>query len=465
MRTFKFADDKSYKFWKIELTGKGYTVNFGRIGTKGQTQTKEFATEEEARKAYEKLIAEKVSKGYEETTPATTASPAQVLERAIRDDPDDIAAHAAYADWLTQQGDPRGELIQVQLSLEDPSQPAAARTQLKKREKELLDQHARQWLGPIADYLLDQRGLAEYQRTAGGYQYEFARGWLSTLRVPSLNLEFVRALNKTTDARYLRRLYIEGTDYQEAGEYEPSPEIPEDAYNPSVYALLKFPYLESLRVFHLGEPMEGDYSNCHTEGAAAASLVERMPRIEELYLLAHRVDLNKLFSLKNLTNLRILQVYHCRDYPLDRLAKNAALGNLTHLLFYPHALEVDDEEAYISRAGVRALMRAKNLPKLTHLQLRLSDMGDDGCKEIVNSGILSRLKLLDVMHGAITDDGAKTLASSPDLKNLDLLEISYNRLTSAGIKLLREVGVNIQAQHQYQPDGDEMEYLWMGDME
>jgi predicted DNA-binding WGR domain protein len=43
MRRFKFRDDKSAKFWSIDLQGKSFTVRFGKIGTAGQTQTKDFA--------------------------------------------------------------------------------------------------------------------------------------------------------------------------------------------------------------------------------------------------------------------------------------------------------------------------------------------------------------------------------------------------------------------------------------
>lgn len=465
MRTFKYADDKSYKFWNIELQGKSFTVTFGRIGSKGQAQTKEFASEEAARAAYEKLIHEKLAKGYEETTPATASSPGEVLERAILADPDDVASHAAYADWLTQQGDPRGEFIQVQLALEDPSQPPAARKDLHRREQELLQQHGRQWLGGLAEFLLDQRGVPEYQRGEGGPRFELSRGWLDTLRISTLTLNFARALVNAPQARLLRRLYIEGLAFEEAGQWEPSPEIPEDSYSPSIFALQRMSEFPNLRVFHLGEPMEEEYSNCHTTGEAAANLVERMPRLEELYLLAHRVDMDKLFSLKNLTNLRILQIYHCHRYPLERLARNPAFSNLTHLLLYPHALEPDDDEAYINRAGVRALLRSKHLDKLTHLQLRLSDLGDEGCEELVTSGVLGRLKMLDLMHGCITDEGARTLAACPDLPRLELLELSYNRLTSDGINALKKTGVKLNAHNQYSPDGDEFEYLWMGDME
>lgn len=65
-RRFEFIDDKSRKYWEVQLHGKGFTVVYGRIGTAGQTQTKDFPTEEKAQKEYEKLVDEKLKKGYEE---------------------------------------------------------------------------------------------------------------------------------------------------------------------------------------------------------------------------------------------------------------------------------------------------------------------------------------------------------------------------------------------------------------
>ena len=65
-REFHFADEKSNKFWAIELNGTNFSVNYGRTGTAGQSQTKEFASEAEAKKQYDKLVEEKVKKGYVE---------------------------------------------------------------------------------------------------------------------------------------------------------------------------------------------------------------------------------------------------------------------------------------------------------------------------------------------------------------------------------------------------------------
>lgn len=65
-RRFEFADDKSLKFWEVTTSGSDVTVCFGRIGTDGQTQTKSFSDVAAAQKHADKLISEKVGKGYQE---------------------------------------------------------------------------------------------------------------------------------------------------------------------------------------------------------------------------------------------------------------------------------------------------------------------------------------------------------------------------------------------------------------
>src|SRR5437899_1600441 len=69
-REYQFVEGTSQKFWAIELDGKKHTIQFGRIGSAGQTQTKEFKTPEEAQKSYEKLVREKVQKGYQRVADA-----------------------------------------------------------------------------------------------------------------------------------------------------------------------------------------------------------------------------------------------------------------------------------------------------------------------------------------------------------------------------------------------------------
>jgi predicted DNA-binding WGR domain protein len=65
MPRYEFSEGSSNKFWEISLNGTSFTTTYGRIGTEGQTSLKEYDSEEKAKKEYDKLIAEKVKKGYE----------------------------------------------------------------------------------------------------------------------------------------------------------------------------------------------------------------------------------------------------------------------------------------------------------------------------------------------------------------------------------------------------------------
>jgi predicted DNA-binding WGR domain protein len=79
-RRFEFRDGKSDKFWDITLDGKETTVHYGRRGTKGQSQTKAWASAADARKFFDTKIAEKTKEGYVEAglaveTPAPASAP------------------------------------------------------------------------------------------------------------------------------------------------------------------------------------------------------------------------------------------------------------------------------------------------------------------------------------------------------------------------------------------------------
>ena len=65
-RLFEFVDDSSSKFWEVTLNGSEFTVRFGKIGTAGQSKTKDAGSQEKALSEVDKLIREKTGKGYKE---------------------------------------------------------------------------------------------------------------------------------------------------------------------------------------------------------------------------------------------------------------------------------------------------------------------------------------------------------------------------------------------------------------
>jgi DNA ligase-1 len=65
-RHFEFVEGTSSKFWEVWVAGNQMMTRYGRIGSQGSTTVKTFADEPAARKAADKLVAEKVGKGYVE---------------------------------------------------------------------------------------------------------------------------------------------------------------------------------------------------------------------------------------------------------------------------------------------------------------------------------------------------------------------------------------------------------------
>ena len=60
----EFEEGTSSKFWRARVEGKTLYVNYGKIGSNGQTQVKDFSSPDLAEKEYGKLVAEKRKKGY-----------------------------------------------------------------------------------------------------------------------------------------------------------------------------------------------------------------------------------------------------------------------------------------------------------------------------------------------------------------------------------------------------------------
>jgi DNA ligase-1 len=65
-RRFEFSEGSSNKFWEMTVDGTEVTVRFGRIGAIGQTSSQSFADGAAAQNHAQKLIKQKLAKGYHE---------------------------------------------------------------------------------------------------------------------------------------------------------------------------------------------------------------------------------------------------------------------------------------------------------------------------------------------------------------------------------------------------------------
>jgi len=87
MRRFELVEGASSKFWEVEQSGSSLNIRWGRIGTAGQGQTKDFADEAKASAALAKLVAEKTGKGYAEAGVAPGASIGAAAPKPVRESP------------------------------------------------------------------------------------------------------------------------------------------------------------------------------------------------------------------------------------------------------------------------------------------------------------------------------------------------------------------------------------------
>jgi uncharacterized protein (TIGR02996 family) len=115
------------------------------------------------------------------------------LLAAIYAQPDDDAPRLVYADALQERGDPRGELIALQIRLATETGEPAMRV----RERELLREHGSAWLGALAPIVL------------APYAYE--RGFLAMCTLDGRKLELVERLARDPSWATVRRIAIKLT--------------------------------------------------------------------------------------------------------------------------------------------------------------------------------------------------------------------------------------------------------------
>ncbi|MEU8245896.1 DUF4132 domain-containing protein [Nonomuraea sp. NPDC048916] len=138
-RTLTFVGGGSAKFWEVRQDGAELHIRYGRLGAGGQTQVKSFGSAAAATAAADKLVAEKLRKGY---TKDETASSSQVASPVASsaaagsvEDEDRLTLPPA---WLRALYPRRGG-AEVSVKRPDASAPEKLAAELDKRRKVLAD--------------------------------------------------------------------------------------------------------------------------------------------------------------------------------------------------------------------------------------------------------------------------------------------------------------------------------------
>jgi len=348
------------------------------------------------------------------------------LERAIADDPEDLTAFAVLADALQRDGDPRGELIALQVAAETDA------TKVSHAER-YLDAHRAQLLGPLAevpaaaytwrrgyvhrvrlrDEMLDSEGLEHLlEHPAGRFLHEVAAGVIGS---PGDGLDHVIHVLGTTGAPSLRVLQLGDFEYPDESEMSWFVVGDIDPLWPGVP-----------RLRHL-----------ITQGNVTATTIEH-PALERLEV---------------------------RTGGLPRAAARAiATARLPRLAYLDVWYGDSGYGAEATLDDVGPLLARRDLPALRHLGLRNCEFSDAIVDALPRSALLPQLETLDLSLGTLSDAGARALLAHADaFRHLTRIDVSRSWLGSDAITALRAIGPTIVADEQRADGTDDARYVAVGE--
>jgi uncharacterized protein (TIGR02996 family) len=479
MPRYEFSEGSSNKFWDITLTGKSFTTTYGKIGANGQTTIKTFKSDGDAKKEHDKLVAEKTKKGYKlvggkaakAAKPAKDEKPGKPgkapaaepvagkrdarnkdLEAAILANPTDREAYTVFADWLQEQGDPRGELISLQLGYKEG------------QAKKLIDKHADYFLGPLAEHqtVYDEGG------NNGG----------SHLRSSAQQKEWEKTQQQAFLWRngYIYRVRLSYDEYQDGrDDAAEKAEIDLADILAKVFAHPSGRYVVELAFNTNGEPNEDDDLQPLIDVIAkhAPPTLRKITFGDNVDQISwhHTGNLGKMWAkVPNLKTLEIesgyFEVGKMVAPNLERaifitggLGKATGKGIATATIPKIRHLEIyygqDEYGGDCTIKEVKPLLDRTDLKNLEYLGLKNSEFSDEIAKAVGAAKIVKQLKTLDLSLGVMTDEGAAHLAAAKDqLKHLQVLDLTRNYLTKKGIALVKDICPKVITANQEQADED-----------
>ena len=130
------------------------------------------------------------------------------LEKKLLKDPDNLALHNEFADWLDENDPPRGELVRLHLEMEESGLSREKRHELEIRERHLLSEHGREWIGELADFILEKPTKETSFELKAGWQVFWTRGWVTGLQLDELTMKLNKVLLHAPELRLLRRIVL-----------------------------------------------------------------------------------------------------------------------------------------------------------------------------------------------------------------------------------------------------------------
>ncbi len=375
----------------------------------------------------------------------------RILAAPLDDEP-----RLAYAAWLKQRGDPRGDFIHAQCVLQapDPGDDPDGRRRLHERLAELLRAHELAWTAELREIV----GAADKPNY---HPATFNRGFVESLIVPAD--AFAAAADRLfAAAPLLRRIDVsaplQGHIDERLGQaLGARPELAaivgirlfclgleDDAF----VAFVGSPHLGGLHELDLGANSLGPTSIAallaapfaanlasldlwrNRVGLVGAAMIAAWasPAVRRLQLAENGIGVRGGLELAQSRRLGAVEAIDLRHNPLGDDAVCAIVGS-------PTLAALRDLQLYevgLSVEGVCRLCELPGLGRIERLSIGGNGIGDRGLRAIAGSSHTGALVNLDLEGSGIGDEGVKALAEARGLDRLAELGLRYNRITEVG---------------------------------
>lgn len=396
-RQLVYMDAKSSKFWNIELNGTSHTVTYGRIGTSGQSGIKTFPSPEAAQKDMDKLVREKLSKGYV-----------------------DAAEAGSDASGRTDTAD--GHI------------PVIAFSSINRRED--ISSNAGTFIGKrVVDYDPEKPARSDVV-------YRFRSDYDENNVIP--NLTHFLATKAAPDATAI----IIGAWHGDDQDLTPAEVIKT--------LVGSTPRLPKLAALYVGDLTSEENEMSWIKQCDLSPLLEAFPNLQ---FLRSRGGDGLAFSSLRQASLRALTVETGGlDVGVIRSICMSELPALEYLELW---LGTDEYGANHSVADLQPILSGALFPNLKYLGLRNSHLADEIAAVVVNSPLIQRIETLDLSLGTLSDEGARSLLKLPASSTLKRLNLHYNFIGADLIRQLKTLPLTVDASKPSDQDSDDDEWRFV----
>ena len=320
------------------------------------------------------------------SSPMTPSTQATLVEHLLAH-PNDDDAWAVYGDLLSAEGDPRGEIIALSLSVEPDAEAHVAHL-IKKHEPLWLEERAR--------------------RARREYEYGFLREFVCAGSRSRAGLPMLYTLLRSSAARFLRTLKL-GFDNV--------------SFRSIVDQIAAHPPrgLRSLSIEVFSDIAPDDDPH---------PLLSSLPHLQSLFL--DTSDGTLALSHDKLETLWVMEHSPCFDQQLGQ----AVLPKLTSL-----EIASMTDAPFEVRTFAPMLQHARSLEKLIiHNLTDVAALID----ALLSANMLCRLKELDIAHGDLDDKGAQLLLDNPNrARQVAYINITGNNVSDEMFVTLAQASIRV----------------------